>query len=956
MPPQRPPWWVLAIAASVLGYLALMTYADVLGPGAVGAGLRFRQGRVFVVEVVPGSPAAQAGLAPGDEVVTVNGLDTPSLLHWRLVSQNFEVGRPVRFDVRRGQERSSLQTTLGPHWQRFGFDTWLVLAAKLAAQLVTLGLGVLIAVRRPRDPVALVGACFLAALAVTDVVPLTAVDPHAPSPTNGALAIWRGLPAWLTPPLWIGATVFLMGPVLQVVFYGLFPRPLLVTRRAWLLWSLTWAPSVVVGVPRLLRTFYFGVYNPGQGARNLAAWTTAFVGAGVLAALATAVTLLVLNYRRSGDATERRRIRVVVVGYAVGMGVPAVLTMSGFFDLPPAVQALTRSPVARSVASVLFLLVPGSLAYGILRHRLLDVGTILRNGLQYAFARRVALSLVPACAALLLIDVAWHSDQPLRAVLQSRGWAYLAILALAGLVYTRRQAWLDALDRRFFRERYDAQRLIGEVVDEVRRATNLEGVSSRVVSRIESALHPEYVALLSRRSADQSYQVLASAPDAAPVPPLRPDSKMVGLVRLLGRPLDASARDTGWLKEQLPHEETAFLHDSRIGLIVPVALAPTSGHEALLVLGIKRSEEAYSREDQELLQAVGGGLAILADRPPASAPADLPPAAAAPRRDAPEHVAAFGECPRCGTCHDVQVSVCERDGSRLDLIRLPRELGGRYRLARRLGRGGMGSVYEGVDLSLGRRVAVKVIREDLVGSAEAAERFRREARASASVAHANVVTVYDFGVVAGTRGYLVMELLHGATLRELLRERGRLAPDETLAILGAVAAGVEAAHREQLVHRDLKPENIFLTASPHAPDAASWSQRVKVLDFGVARFLSSDARQTTTVVTDRPIGTLFYMGPEQLRGCPAEQGWDTWALAVMAYEMLAGTLPFQSDTAVDYQVAVLAARPRPISATLGPSCAALDAFFARALSPTPANRPSSATALVDGLGAALAGT
>ena len=132
-------------------------YAEVFGPGALGAGLRFRQGRVLVVEVVDQSPAALAGLLPGDEIAAVNGLNTPTLLQWRLVGQNFEVGRPVTFDVRRGEERLSLQATLGPHWKRFGFGTWLTLAAKLLAQLVTLGLGILIALRRPRDLVAVIG-------------------------------------------------------------------------------------------------------------------------------------------------------------------------------------------------------------------------------------------------------------------------------------------------------------------------------------------------------------------------------------------------------------------------------------------------------------------------------------------------------------------------------------------------------------------------------------------------------------------------------------------------------------------------------------------------------------------------------------------------------------------------------------------------------------------------------
>jgi serine/threonine protein kinase len=345
---------------------------------------------------------------------------------------------------------------------------------------------------------------------------------------------------------------------------------------------------------------------------------------------------------------------------------------------------------------------------------------------------------------------------------------------------------------------------------------------------------------------------------------------------------------------------------------------------------------------------VAGSLALLAERP-----ATTPRGAGIAPGTADAGLTAFGdgfaECARCGVCQDLRARLCEHDGGPLDVLRLPRELAGRYRLIRRLGRGGMGTVYEAADLSLERRVAVKVIREDMVGSTEAAERFRREARASASIAHPNVVTVFDFGVAARTRGFLVMELLRGETLRDLLRQRGRLEPPAALAILRPIAEAVEAAHQQQLVHRDLKPENVFLAAR----GKAGALPHVKVLDFGIARFLSAEESQTTTIVTDRPIGTLHYMGPEQLRGGQAERGWDLWALAVMAYEMLAGVLPFPSATAVDYQVAVLAARSQPMSLQMGHAFAGLDPFFYRALSVDPFVRPSTARALADGLSEAL---
>ena len=198
---------------------------------------------------------------------------------------------------------------------------------------------------------------------------------------------------------------------------------------------------------------------------------------------------------------------------------------------------------------------------------------------------------------------------------------------------------------------------------------------------------------------------------------------------------------------------------------------------------------------------------------------------------------------------------------RAESVGMPRTLAGRYRLERRLGRGGMGTVYAAVDIALDRTVAVKVIREEWVHNALATKRFQREARAVAGFAHPNVVTVYDYGVETGSRVFLVMEQLHGATLREELRRSGRLGPARTLDVLRGVGSAVGAAHERGFIHRDLKPENIFLVE--HAGPA-------KVLDFGVAKPLvrvaaadPGDAPETEVGVL---VGTVGYISPEQLMG------------------------------------------------------------------------------------------
>jgi serine/threonine protein kinase len=270
-------------------------------------------------------------------------------------------------------------------------------------------------------------------------------------------------------------------------------------------------------------------------------------------------------------------------------------------------------------------------------------------------------------------------------------------------------------------------------------------------------------------------------------------------------------------------------------------------------------------------------------------------------------------------------------------MQIPRTLAGRYKLDRRRGRGGMGTVYEAIDSSLERRVAIKLIREDWTDSAEALQRFRREARASASFAHPNVVTIYDYGIEGDTRAFLVMELLQGRTLRDELKQHQRLALSRIVDIFRGVCAAVEAAHARNLIHRDLKPENIFLTGNT-----------VKVLDFGVAKFLpsrdaSAPTRLSSATQAGILVGTPAYMSPEQLLGEDLNVLWDLWAMAVAVYETLTGSLPFVSATGVDSRRAVLTGTFTPLDKYLENPPEKVEAFFTRAFASDPARRPQSAT-------------
>lgn len=483
----------------------------------------------------------------------------------------------------------------------------------------------------------------------------------------------------------------------------------------------------------------------------------------------------------------------------------------------------------------------------------------------------------------------------------------------------RRQVWLDALDRHFFRERCDAQRLLREVVEEIRQAGSLERVAPLVTARVEAALHPEFAAILVREPRERYFRTLSCAPAGQAPPPLSSDGKLVAFLRVLDKPLEITLSDTNWLRQQLPPAEIDLIRQSRTEWLVPIAMVPEQT-EGMLALGPKRSEEPYSREDQDLLAAIAASLSLLAQKPAVSVRASL----------------AFEECPKCGACYDSSAERCEREGAALVPVRLPRLLAGRYHIEKRLGRGGMGAVYEATDTALERKVAVKVLRDELIGSNDAAERFRREARVAASFSHNNVVTIHDFGVVADTRAFLVMERLQGLTLRQELIARKRLPAARTLGVLSGVCAALEAAHRRGLIHRDLKPENIFLIEG-ETPDLA------KVLDFGLAKMLPSTSTQATTDTSPRTLlGTLPYMSPEQLRGQPAKPRSDLWALSVVAYEMLAGALPFSLAAAADWQGAVLAGQFTPLARHLPEAPPLWENFFQRAFAQDQTQRPVSA--------------
>ncbi|QNE20785.1 protein kinase [Kribbella qitaiheensis] len=252
----------------------------------------------------------------------------------------------------------------------------------------------------------------------------------------------------------------------------------------------------------------------------------------------------------------------------------------------------------------------------------------------------------------------------------------------------------------------------------------------------------------------------------------------------------------------------------------------------------------------------------------------------------------------------------------------------RYRVGASLGRGGMGEVYRGTDELLGRAVAIKFLlptRHDEL----AAARFHREARAAALLNDQHVVAAFDFG--RHEDGYfLVMELVEGRSVAEELKTNGPLPGERALDIVRQAAAGLAAAHREDIVHRDIKPGNLLLGV-----DGA-----VKVADFGIARFVADTT--TTLTATGQVLGTSFYMSPEQAEGGPAETSSDVYALGCVLYQLVTGHPPFQGDQPASIMYQHVAVAPVPPSDLRPELAGACETLMFRMLAKDPADRPTAA--------------
>jgi tRNA A-37 threonylcarbamoyl transferase component Bud32 len=917
-----------------------------------------------ILGVLPGSPANVAGVRAGDvfrEIVDLRTsqrvdaqampqADAGSLLRiWRDVYRT-GMRDPLRVVVHRPSEGRDVRATyLRPAaWRlpRDIYELWAkVHVSDLLQIVVFVVLSVVLLALRATDPSAALVVLSLSLCAVAAGGPTLGSEYLLPVPLQQVVTIF----SWIATPLAFVATAFAI---------GYFPRkaPRLVRQPLLLVVPfVVTAPMFIVSMSTALFLLGFDTVLPIITWDLTQPWF--FFGSFAAAVLMNVaiVAEAVHRFKTNPDRNEQRRIAISVVtivpgvlAYAIKDGVPGIGFLLGRNWMLPWWLTL--------ILQIVVLLPAFGITYAVAVNRVFAPATVLRRSVQYALARKTLGLLAALPATALIVSLVEHRDMSLSMLIRQGPLFDIAMIAAIVAVIKYRDRARLWLDRRFFREAYDAREILLSLASRITYETDPSELTTMVVDRIDTALHPEMAAVLVA-GVDEGQLRPVSTMRAA-VPPLRLDSGLITMLRWSAEPLELYVTDERSPARRLPASDQEWLQTTGAVLFVPVmARASESSTQTeltgLIALGVRRSEEPYTAEDRQLLASIAAQVSLALDVVRLRQRADLtigPSADAAQMTVSSTPVApglqaagtiGSSECPQCGRCDAPDVTLCVDEVTRMRHVEaIPHVVDKKYRMDRVIGRGGMGAVYRARDVRLDRDVAIKVVRADLLNDAEARARFRREAQIVARLQHPGIVSVFDYGTFGDGSAFLVMEFVRGEDLRRVLRREGSFRPAHALPLLGSMCAAVHAAHREGVLHRDLKPENILLVESVDAP--------VKVLDFGVAKVVADRSADTTALGTLTGVGVIVgtpaYMAPEQLRGEPVDARTDVFSLGVIAYEMLTGDLPFGRASLWDIGLRQ-AEGMKPIQTPHGNVAPHVESAIGQALKVDPAQRPATAADL-----------
>ncbi len=272
---------------------------------------------------------------------------------------------------------------------------------------------------------------------------------------------------------------------------------------------------------------------------------------------------------------------------------------------------------------------------------------------------------------------------------------------------------------------------------------------------------------------------------------------------------------------------------------------------------------------------------------------------------------------------------------------------GKYRIIKVLGIGGMGAVYEGENVRIHRKVAIKLLHAEVASKADIVQRFEREAQAAGRIGSQHIVEVLDLGNLPSGERFMVMEFLDGEPLTNRIKVRGRMSPHELAPLLRQLLDGLSAAHAAGIIHRDLKPDNVYIVKR-------GGQDFVKILDFGVSKFSGAENEFSMTR-TGAVMGTPYYMSPEQARGQQIDQRSDLYSIGVVAYQAVTGRVPFHAETFNELIFKIALEAPEPIENVVPGFDAGFAAIIKKAMTREPQHRFSTAQEFMHAIDAWRAG-
>ncbi len=920
------------VALMIYRYHRVDQFGYITNPGPQG---------VIVTAVDPGGPAA-GKLEPGDKILAINGDSRFSRItqsFWRnsfIAGENFS----LRFERNGVIQELSLSNHKYPASQATIDSRFDRNIAYIPRYLACLIVAMIIGLLKPNEKRArLVAYAFLMIAHQAIAFPIIPIRGMF-NPVEDLIAYFFMLilgGIWFGPVVFHSSYRFLEGipegrlwTVIQVMLYAaataLFLNRLVITT------------ATLTGIAIEFRSGYYQVERLFTQLENWY-WPLSLIAI---------CAVLIRNSIVVSQADQRRRVRLALYGSLLSLVPQTVVTTISRLAIASGHSTLANGRLfdtLRLIAAIAVILSPISWGYAILNRQVYDIQVVIRRSVQYLLARNALRLLLALPLVGVLYVVVTKSDSSLRELIaylfyDNPYYLLLMIAAAIGLIYRGRlQDWID---HRFFREAYQQDKILRELSEEVRGLDSMSEMSRLVSRKVDEALHPESIYLFYREEDTRDLSLSYSTSNSGEELHIPEEYELLRAMERHGKSLEFPFPP----KLKLPAEEMNWLSSMGTSLIVPM-----NGAEhrlaGLLLLGPKKSDSPYSGSDRQLLDSLANQIAIVYEN------VRLKDRVARERRIQHEVLARveerkinlLKECPRCGRCYDSSEKSCADDQSELWLsLPVERTIEGRYRLDKLIGKGGMGAVYEASDTRLNRSVAVKILSGGLFGKPEALRRFQREARASARLSHANIVTVYDYGALSTEGAYLVMELLKGKTLGDILKTRVYLEPNIVADWFDQVFSAMEAAHEAGVIHRDLKPDNIFIAEEPEPVTTTTTNESaqpvVKILDFGIAKVTQIDASSDdTTYSVTAPgtvLGTFGFISPEQLMGGEVDQRSDIFSLGAVVVRALTGRRPFPGKT---YQELITAIMSRPFQLPgAAPEVRRLEAILQKCLAIEKRNR------------------